>query len=277
MPKEKNGKNCKITNGEKILKEIETYKKRELEYEKKIKALTDKNGNLTLIETPFSQNQLLKILQKTPKEYIYSRPGKGGKKWDYVPVHYFEKAMNYIFGWMWSFEIKKQWREDGYCITQGRVNVYDKTGKLLIFKDATGGHEIRMKKKDGKPLDLRNDYKSADSDCFKKGCSKLGIASDVYGKNEFREIDKNKIRNITPAVKKETEAKQKLRMREMKEKQFWANVDNVVRTYDVDRDEFSSKIIGDNGGTDLSELDDKALNNATAEVAKKFNDMKKGA
>jgi glucose-6-phosphate 1-dehydrogenase len=38
------------------------------------------------------------------------------------------------------------------------------------------------------PLSIGNDLKSAATDCLKKCAAEIGIAADVYNKEEFREI-----------------------------------------------------------------------------------------
>ena len=50
--------------------------------------------------------------------------------------------------------------------------------------------EVKYKKNTKIPLDIGNDFKAAATDALKKCASELGIASDIYGKNEFREIEK---------------------------------------------------------------------------------------
>lgn len=41
----------------------------------------NKKGNYSLISSPIKNEQLLLILQRTPKEHIYTRPAKGGGTW----------------------------------------------------------------------------------------------------------------------------------------------------------------------------------------------------
>jgi hypothetical protein len=45
-----------------------------------------------------------------------------------------------------------------------------------------------MKSNPRQPLDYANDLKAAATDALKKCASEIGIANDIYGKNEFREI-----------------------------------------------------------------------------------------
>jgi len=43
------------------------------------------------------------------------------------------------------------------------------------------------------PLSIGNDLKSAATDCLKKCASEIGIASDIYNKDEFREVKVNTV------------------------------------------------------------------------------------
>ncbi|MDD5065189.1 MAG: Rad52/Rad22 family DNA repair protein [Phycisphaerae bacterium] len=135
-----------------------------------------------------NSKQLLHILQKTPKEHIYSRPAKGGGNWDYVTSTYVKKVLNYVFGWMWDFEIKEHGKEGRLVWVLGRLIIKDKEGNPMIVKEQFGRAEIKLKKDTDIELDFGNDLKAAASDALKKCASELGIASDVYGKNEFRQV-----------------------------------------------------------------------------------------
>lgn len=64
----------------------------------------------SLVQAPISTPQILKILQKTPANHVYKRPGKGGGTWEFVTGTYVKKVLNYTFGWMWDFEIKDKGR-----------------------------------------------------------------------------------------------------------------------------------------------------------------------
>lgn len=141
-----------------------------------------------------SQKQFLCIMQKTPKEHIYSRPAKGGGKWDYVTGVYIKKVLNYTFGWNWSFEIKDKIINDNQVIVLGKLSCKAENGDVII-KEQWGRADIKYKKQykptdERVPLDLGNDLKGATTDALKKCASELGIASDIYGKEEFKEIKK---------------------------------------------------------------------------------------
>jgi len=152
---------------------------------KKSKALA-----LTLTKAPIKQEQLLFILQKTPKEHIYHRPGKGGGTWDYVTGVYVKKALNYAFGWMWDFQIVDKGKEGDLVWVQGRLTIKNKSGKPMIIKEQFGRADIKFKRGTKDPLDYGNDLKAAATDALKKCASELGIASDIYGKEEFQQIQK---------------------------------------------------------------------------------------
>lgn len=80
----------------------------------------------------------------------------------------------------------------------GKLIVKDKQGNS-VTKMQFGRADIKLRK-DGKgALDYGNDLKAASTDALKKCAAELGIASDVYGKNEFKEITPD-----TPPKKAET-------------------------------------------------------------------------
>jgi len=158
------------------------------------KEAQDFKKKLMLVNGPFNAKQLLMILQKTPKEHIYRRKGKGGMEWDYVTGVYVKKVLNYTFGWLWDFEVKEHGREkseDGELVwILGRLTIRDKSGRTAIVKEQFGRADVKYKKGTKIPVDFGNDLKAASTDALKKCASELGIASDIYGSNEFKEIQK---------------------------------------------------------------------------------------
>lgn len=144
-----------------------------------------------------SEKQVLKMLQKTPKEHVHKRPGKGGKDFDYVTGVYVKKVLNFVFGWNWDYFIIKQeiyGLSEGYgqIVTTGRLVVKDSKGNT-VTKEQNGSAEVKYIKGSveagkPKPVNLGNDFKASATDALKKCASEFGIASDVYGKNEFKEI-----------------------------------------------------------------------------------------
>lgn len=160
-----------------------------------------------------THNQLNFLLAKTPKNHIYSRPAKGGGTWNYVTGTYIKKVLNLMFGWFWSFEVvehkfdlqikqayvlgKLTVTSQGKEITKmqfGRVDIKfknehafnaDGTPKMAKTRD---GKEYQVKEPGSIPLDLGNDLKAATTDALKKCAAELGIASDVYAPQEFKEV-----------------------------------------------------------------------------------------
>lgn len=157
-----------------IMSEIKLYTKEEL----------SKAGDTVLNEA-----QLKHLLSKTPANHIYKRPAKGGGEWTYVTGMYVKKTLNFMFGWDWdftvvNFDVNIQAKQ---VIVQGRLKV--RSNNREIVKDQFGRQDIKFKKDTEQPLDLGNDIKGATTDALKKCASELGVASDVYAPNEFKEIN----------------------------------------------------------------------------------------
>ena len=150
--------------------------------------------------------QLIHIIQKTPQEHIYTRPAKGGGVWDYVTGVYVKKVLNYVFAWNWDFEVKEKGVEGELIWVLGRLTVRTKTGAVIV-KEQFGRADLKKKKDGTGYVDYGNDLKAATTDALKKCASELGIASDVYGKNEFREIKYQEIDNL-PLPEKTTTSKE---------------------------------------------------------------------
>jgi hypothetical protein len=141
-------------------------------------------------------DQLGFLMQKTRSDNTYTRPAKGGGNWTYVTGSYIKKVLNLMFGWDWDFEIieHKFDLQIKQAYVLGKLTV--RTGGREIKKMQFGRVEIKFKNewKDGVktasniPLDIGNDLKAASTDCLKKCASELGIASDIYAPNEFKEI-----------------------------------------------------------------------------------------
>lgn len=158
---------------------------------------------LTLTKaTPFTADQLLKILQKTPKDHIYTRKGKMGQYWDYVTGVYVKKVLNYVFGFLWSTEVREIEEKYGQVTATIRLTIHDKTGKPILWKEDIGRADIKLKKDTKTPMDYGNDKKAAITDGIKRCAAQFGVASDIYGKEEFKEIEVDKILE-EKAIKKE--------------------------------------------------------------------------
>ncbi len=160
-------------------------KKTSIEKAKKGKQTKEK---LMLSTSPLNSKQLLHILQKTPKDHVYTREGRGGKKFTYVTGVYVKKVLNYVFGWMWDFQVVDKGREDDQVWVQGRLSIKNKKGEVMIVKEQFGRADVKYLKGTKKMLDYGNDLKAATTDALKKCASELGVSSDIYGREEFKEV-----------------------------------------------------------------------------------------
>ena len=155
--------------------------------------------NLAITPTWVSSKQIMRMVQRTPKQFVYSRPAKGGGRWNYVTGAYIEKVLNFVFGFMWDFEIVEHGKEEGMVWVKGKLTVKDPKGHT-ITKMQFGRADIKMKKTGGM-LDYGNDLKAASTDSLKKCASLLGIASDIYGSTEYKEETGAEPRTDVPVIK----------------------------------------------------------------------------
>jgi hypothetical protein len=155
----------------------------------------DENTNLALIdaaelslvpETTLNAQQLQHLLKRTPKQFIKTRPAKGGGQWEYVSGGYVKKVLNLMFGFDWDFEILEQQIQFDEAIVKGRLTC--RSNSKSIVKMQFGNKDIIYKKGTDKPLSIGNDLKAAATDCLKKCAAEIGIAADIYNKEEFKEV-----------------------------------------------------------------------------------------
>jgi len=149
-------------------------------------------SDLSLVENNnLNASQLSLILKKTPAQYVKTRPAKGGGTWEYVTGGYVRKCLNLMFGWDWSFEIIDEKIMHGEAIVKGKLTCRS-NGKEIV-KMQFGNKDIMFKRdvdKDGNrvPLSIGNDLKAAATDCLKKCAAEIGLAADIYNKEDFKEI-----------------------------------------------------------------------------------------
>lgn len=147
---------------------------------------------LSLVDdNSLNSKQLKLILQRTPEKYVKKRPAKGGGTWDYVTGGYVRKCLNLMFGFDWDFEILDEKILHGEAVVKGRLTC--RTNGKTIVKTQFGNKDIMYKKlqqgeTERQPLSIGNDLKSAATDCLKKCAAEIGIAADIYNKEDFREI-----------------------------------------------------------------------------------------
>lgn len=151
-----------------------------------LKIVTDKE--LSLVENnALGSQQLALLLKNTPAKYVKKRPAKGGGTWDYVTGGYVRKCLNLMFGWDWSFEIIDEKILHGEAIVKGRLTC-NSNGKTIV-KMQFGNKDIMFKKGTEIPLSIGNDLKAAATDALKKCAAEIGIAADIYNKEDFTPIE----------------------------------------------------------------------------------------
>lgn len=138
-------------------------------------------------DNSLNAKQLQLLLKKTPTDYVKERPAKGGGVWHYVSGAYVRKILNLMFGWDWDFEVLSEMVQNNQVIVKGKLTC--RVNGKSIVKTQFGCKDIMMRKGSNEPLNLGNDFKSAATDALKKCSAELGIAGDIYGKDEFKEID----------------------------------------------------------------------------------------
>ena len=148
--------------------------------------LKSDGGKLTIPKTWITGPQIIRMTEKTPPQFVYKRPGKGGGTWDYVTVSYVQRVLDYVFGFNWDFDILEHGKEADHVWVRAKLTVRSPDGKHAIVKTQFGRSEVKHKK-DGGLLDYGNDLKAASSDALKKCASMLGIARDIYGKGDYKQ------------------------------------------------------------------------------------------
>lgn len=140
------------------------------------------------------------ITQKTPPQFIKSRPGPGGMSINYVEVGYVINMLNQIFGYNWDFKVLDQQIGKGQVWVRGELTVRLKNTE--ITKGQYGGADIKINRSTGDAVGIADDLKAAASDSLKKCASMLGIASDVY----WKDLDNWNIEEIEPKETKRAPA-----------------------------------------------------------------------
>ena len=94
---------------------------------------------------------------------------------------------------MWSSDIVEIREKHNQIQATVKITIHKQDGTPLLWKSDIGKKDITYKKGTDIPLDYGNDEKSAVTDGIKRCASQFGIASDIYGKEEFKEIQVEKI------------------------------------------------------------------------------------
>ena len=137
----------------------------------------------------------------TPSFYVKE---KGG--FDYVDEAYMRHQLNKHYP-LWNWEIK-EWKflGDKSIVIHGKLTIIDH-GVTRNF-DSVAAHRVAINKQTGDYVDIGNDLKAANSDCFKVAVNRLcNVADDVYRKRvediSLNDKQKEEIQKLLKSVKDE--------------------------------------------------------------------------
>lgn len=149
----------------------------------------DKKQFLAMVgELPFTEKQINLLMQRTPEKFVKEREIPGGGKANFVETSYVIGMLNLITGYQWDFDVVEEKEAHGQIVLKCKLTIRVQNGKADITKTQYGRATIKMKKGTQTPLDYGNDHKAAASDGIKKCASLFGIAWDVFGKEDNREM-----------------------------------------------------------------------------------------
>ena len=145
-------------------------------------------------ESFLNEKQIQQLVKKTPANRIYKREIAKNKQGqpiyaDYVKGGYVKKILNFMFGFRWDF-IVKEFKFDttaGEAYVLGQLKVPVSDGEFMI-KEQFGSAAIK-KKSGGGFVSIGNDLKAAATDALKKCASEMGLFGDVYGADDFVELE----------------------------------------------------------------------------------------
>ena len=112
----------------------------------------------------------------TPSYYVKDKNGL-----DYVDEAYMRHQLNKHYP-MWNWEIR-EWKflGDKSIVVHGKLTIND--NGISRYFDAVAAHRVAISRKNGEYVDLGNDLKAANSDCFKVAVNRLcNVADDIYRK-----------------------------------------------------------------------------------------------
>lgn len=128
--------------------------------------------------TDISYIDALCMFQSTPSAYIKSRPGRGGKRLNYVEGHYMKRCATIMTNGRWSSRIDKIEIMGDMVVCVGSVTMVDDDG-YESTKYQCGGSKLK-KNQSNEIIDIADDFKSACTDMVKKCLNEWGLAHDVY-------------------------------------------------------------------------------------------------
>lgn len=144
-------------------------------------------------DLPFTDKQLNMLMAPTPSKFIHNRPIPGGGTADFVSGHYVMNVLNYVTAFQWNFEVLDEKIAFGQIIVRGQLS-YPKKDGTMIIKTQYGRANIKYPKgvtwqsQNAAPLDYGNDFKAATTDALKKCASLAGVAWDIYGSEDIKQM-----------------------------------------------------------------------------------------
>ena len=134
------------------------------------------NGHGSIIETEDNLQSKHDFVSNIPTPKVFIKD-KGG--FDYVDEAYMRNQLNSHYPiWKWEI-IKYEFIGDQVISIHGRLTIIDHS--IERYFDSVAAHRIAKNQKGY--VDLGNDLKAANSDCFKVAVNRLcNIADDVYRK-----------------------------------------------------------------------------------------------
>ena len=154
-----------------------------------------KNNNLIEVETSVITKHRAVSQLDTPNYYVKQQQG-----FDYVDEGYMRHLLNLHYPiWKWDI-IKYELIGDKAIAVHGRLTIMD-NGVERHF-DSIDAHRVASNEKGY--VDIGNDLKSANTDCFKVAVNRLcNIADDVYRKRvEDISLSDDQIKEIETELKK---------------------------------------------------------------------------
>lgn len=190
--------------------------------------LKNGDGKFNLVPTCLTEKQMHSILSSTPDHLIHTRKIRGGGTCEYVTGNTVAKKLNYTFGWLWDTELISKdiiTNQEGLpihiaVIIKMTVKMFNKkTNEIVAIgsKTQAGGHDVQYKNYNGNKqykfsamINFSDDLKSAITDAEKKCASKFGFFSDIYGKNEFKNVIKQVVEDESAPPEKDVTAEAKV-------------------------------------------------------------------
>ena len=154
-----------------------------------------KNNNLIEVETSVITKHSEVSQLDTPNYYVKQQQG-----FDYVDEGYMRHLLNMHYPiWKWDI-IKYEFIGDKAIAVHGRLTIMD-NGVERHF-DSIDAHRVASNEKGY--VDIGNDLKSANTDCFKVAVNRLcNIADDVYRKRiEDISLSDKQIKSIESKLKR---------------------------------------------------------------------------